>query len=139
MEYVYGFRVVSRPVHIGDYEAILRGIEIWPDRLTEGLTGWEEYGDEDVLSVSLRFEVLDGSPEALRPRAAYLGFWPYDQSLRRVFGKPEKTRPTLRIDQHVPLGGHFRVAAEKSVDTEGGEAIEHWGVGRILSRVEPEV
>ena|SRR5882672_1751196 len=48
------------------YESILRGIEIWPDRLTEGLTGWEEYGDQDVLSVSLRFEILDGSPAALK-------------------------------------------------------------------------
>jgi len=66
MEYVHGFRVVSRPFHIGDYESILRGIEIWPDRLTEGLTGWEEYGDQDVLSVSLRFEILDGSPAALK-------------------------------------------------------------------------
>jgi len=61
------------------------------------------------------------------------------QVLRWAFGTPEKTRPTLRIDQHVPLGGRFRVAAEKSADTEGGEAIERWSVGRILSRVELEV
>jgi len=57
------------------------------------------------------------------------------QVLRWAFGTPEKTRPTLRIDQHVPL----RIAAEKSADTEGGEAIERWSVGRILSRVELEV
>ena len=80
MEYVHGFRMVSRPVYIGVYETILRGIEIGPDRLTEGLTGLEEYGDQDVLLVSLLFEIRDGSPDALRRRAAYEGFWPYDSS-----------------------------------------------------------
>jgi len=65
------FPEIVRPAYIGDYVAILREIEIRPDRLTEGLAWWEEYGDQDVVSVALGFEILDGSAEAIRPRAHY--------------------------------------------------------------------
>ena len=109
----YGFRVVSRPVYVGDYEAILREIEIWPDRLTEGLPGWEEYGDQDVPAVLLCFEVLDGSPEALRPRAAYLGFWPYESSIRQ-------TRKDSADFAYRPAR-----AARRSLSGRGGEKRGH--------------
>jgi hypothetical protein len=127
------FPEIVRPAYIGDYVAILREIEIRPDRLTEGLPWWEEYGDQDVVSVALGFEILDGSAEAIRPRAYYEGSWPYDRSLHRVFGRP-KTRPSLRIEPEL-LRSHFRVAVEKSTETRGSQVIEHWFVAKILDEL----
>ena len=113
----YRYAQLTKLVETGEYEAVLRQMEIRPTRFDKTQGGWEKYGDQPVCSVNLYFEILDGSPGATNPDdwLWYHEYWPDpDSTLDRIvkmvegLGIPHiKTLPPCITT--LPLGHCFRV------------------------------
>ncbi len=141
MEYIQ----LTKLVQDGEYEAILREIEIWPQRFEKYQGGWQRYGDRSICYVKLFFEVLDGSPGAADPEdwLWYCEYWPDpDSALDRivkmveVLDVPHVEKPFPRITS-LPVGHRFRVRVVKAVQVGGGKASYYSFVTEVLGLAEP--
>ncbi len=141
MEYIQ----LTKLVQDGEYEAILREMEIWPERFQKTQGGWQKYGDRPVCYVKLFFEILDGPPGATNPDdwLMYDEYWPDpDSALDRIvkmvegLGIPHIEKPFPRITS-LPLGHCFRVRVLNDVQVGGGEALQSCSVTEVLGLAEP--
>jgi hypothetical protein len=141
MEYIQ----LTKLVQDGEYEAILREMEISPYRFEKCQGGWQKYGDQPVCRVNLYFEILDGSPGAANPDdwLWYDEYWPdRDSALDRIvkmvegLGIPHIEKPFPRITS-LPLGHRFRVQVVNTVQVGGGRALHYSFVTEVLGLAEP--
>ena len=141
----YRYAQLTKLVETGEYEAVLRQMEIRPTRFDKTQGGWEKYGDQPVCSVNLYFEILDGSPGATNPDdwLWYDECWPDpDSTLDRIvkmvegLGIPHiKTLPPCITT--LPLGHCFRVRVVNDVQVGGGDELQYCLVTEVLGLAEP--
>jgi len=102
----------SKKFEEGEYEAVLQVMEIKPSPFDENSSGWKKCGDRPLCYVTLRFEILDGSPSPADPcdYLEYIEFYP---------------APYSALDRMIKLVGG------------GGDTTVHGTLRSLLAYVEP--
>jgi len=136
----------------GEHEAVLQVMEIKPSPFDENSSGWQTCTDRPLCYVTLRFEILDGSPGPADP-CDYLECIecypaPYsalDRMVKLVGGEeiPPSMEPFEAFSRmlSLPLGHRFRVRVETATDLgkDGDSLVDVYSslVAEILGLAEP--
>jgi hypothetical protein len=134
----------SKQFEDGEYEAILRKMDIWPPRFEQ----YQIHEDKPVCPVRLLFEILDGSPSPGDPDdwLPYFEFWPnpnsvLDQMVKMVEQLGQPSRPTAypKAISSALVGHQFRVRVMTRCSSGlDDDDVFHWSeVIEVLRLTEP--
>ncbi len=135
--------ICSKLFEDGEYEAILRMMDIRPTRFEKGTFACDKYGDQPVCDMMLHFEILDGSPDSGDPSnwLKYYEIWPdpdLDRILKIVYELefPHGDFPSGWINS-LPVGHRFRVRVGRDDCISTYSTICECSVFDILGLAEP--